>query len=81
VQAQVLDLLADIKARLHLSMLFVTHDLRVALQVCDRIAVMKQGEVVEVAPTAEIFFNPQHPYTKALFAAVPGGSWQDLKAS
>jgi peptide/nickel transport system ATP-binding protein len=81
VQAQVLALLADIKARLQLSMLFVTHDLRVALQVCDRIAVMKQGEVVEVAPTAEIFFNPQHSYTKALFAAVPGGSWQDRKAS
>ncbi|HEX9467979.1 MAG TPA: ABC transporter ATP-binding protein [Bradyrhizobium sp.] len=81
VQAQVLALLADIKARLHLSMLFVTHDLRVALQVCDRIAVMKQGEVVEVAPTAEIFFNPQHSYTKALFAAVPGGTWQDRKAS
>jgi peptide/nickel transport system ATP-binding protein len=81
VQAQVLALLADIKTRLHLSMLFVTHDLRVALQVCDRIAVMKQGEVVEVAPTAEIFFNPQHAYTKALFAAVPGGTWQDRKAS
>jgi peptide/nickel transport system ATP-binding protein len=81
VQAQVLALLADIKARLHLSMLFVTHDLRVALQVCDRIAVMKQGQVVEVAPTAEIFFNPQHSYTKALFAAVPGGTWQDRKAS
>jgi peptide/nickel transport system ATP-binding protein len=81
VQAQVLALLADIKARLHLSMLLVTHDLRVALQVCDRIAVMKQGEVVEVAPTAEIFFNPQHAYTKALFAAVPGGNWQNRKAS
>jgi peptide/nickel transport system ATP-binding protein len=81
VQAQVLALLADIKARLHLSMLLVTHDLRVALQVCDRIAVMKQGEVVEVAPTAEIFFNPQHAYTKSLFAAVPGGNWQDRKAS
>ncbi len=81
VQAQVLALLADIKARLHLSMLFVTHDLRVALQVCDRIAVMKQGEVVEVAPTAEIFFHPQHSYTKALFAAVPGGTWQGRKAS
>jgi peptide/nickel transport system ATP-binding protein len=81
VQAQVLALLADVKARLHLSMLFVTHDLRVALQVCDRIAVMKEGEVVEVAPTAEIFFNPQHSYTKALFAAVPGGTWQDRKAS
>ncbi|WP_213737214.1 ABC transporter ATP-binding protein [Bradyrhizobium sp. dw_411] len=77
VQAQILALLADIKARLHLSMLFVTHDLRVALQVCDRIAVMKHGEVVEVAPTNDIFFNPQHAYTKALFMAVPGGTWQD----
>ncbi len=77
VQAQVLALLADIKARLHLSMLFVTHDLRVALQVCDRIAVMRQGEVVEVAPTAAIFSNPQHSYTRALFAAVPGAHWQD----
>ena len=81
VQAQVLALLADIKARLHLSMLFVTHDLRVALQICDRIAVMKQGEVVEVGPTAEIFFDPQHSYTKTLFAAVPVRTWQDMKVS
>ncbi len=81
VQAQVLALLDDIKARLDLSMLFVTHDLRVALQVCDRIAVMKGGEIVEVAPTADIFFRPQHPYTRALFAAVPGGTWQERKAS
>ncbi len=77
VQAQVLALLADIKTRLQLSMLFVTHDLRVALQVCDRIAVMQKGEVVEVAPTSAIYGNPQHPYTKALFAAVPGAHWQD----
>ena len=77
VQAQVLALLADIKARLQLSMLFVTHDLRVALQVCDRIAVMRRGQVVEVAPTAEIYATPKHPYTKALFAAVPGANWQD----
>ena len=77
VQAQVLALLADIKARLSLSMLFVTHDLRVAFQVCDRIAVMRHGQVVEVAPTAEIFAAPKHAYTKALFAAVPGAHWQD----
>ena len=77
VQAQVLALLADLKARLHLSMLFVTHDLRVALQVCDRIAVMRAGQVVEVAPTREIFFAPKHTYTKALFAAVPGARWQE----
>jgi len=77
VQAQILALLADIKARLQLSMLFVTHDLRVALQVCDRIAVMRQGAVVEVGPTAEIYASPKHPYTAALFAAVPGADWQE----
>ncbi len=77
VQARVLALLADIKARFELSMLFVTHDLRVALQVCDRIAVMRAGRIVEVAPTAEIFHAPQHPYTQALFAAVPGAHWQE----
>jgi peptide/nickel transport system ATP-binding protein len=81
VQAQVLTLLADIKARLHLSMLFVTHDLRVALQVCDRIAVMRQGVIVEIAPAQAIFTTPQHPYTRALFAAVPGAMWTDAKAS
>ena len=77
VQGRVLALLADIKARFHLSMVFVTHDLRVALQICDRIAVMRQGRVVEVAPTAEIYDAPKHPYTKALFAAVPGAHWRD----
>jgi peptide/nickel transport system ATP-binding protein len=76
VQAQVLALLADIKARLRLSMLFVTHDLRVALQVCDRIAVMRRGQVVEVASTADIYARPQHAYTRELFAAVPGAGWQ-----
>ncbi len=77
VQAQVLALLAGIKQQFQLSMLFVTHDLRVALQVCDRIAVMRKGEVVEVAATADIFTVPRHAYTKALFAAVPGAKWQD----
>jgi peptide/nickel transport system ATP-binding protein len=81
VQAQVLQLLADIKVRMGISMLFVTHDLRVALQVCDRIAVMRQGKVVEVAPTAEIFASPKHPYTRALFAAVPGANWQHGRIS
>ncbi len=81
VQARVLALLADIKARFDLSMVFVTHDLRVALQVCDRIAVMRQGRIVEVAPTAEIFHAPKHPYTKALFAAVPGAQWQETVAA
>ncbi len=75
VQAQVLELLADIKAKLGISMLFVTHDLRVALQICDRIAVMRHGAIVELGPTAEIFAAPRHPYTRALFDAVPGAAW------
>ncbi len=75
VQAQVLDLLEDIKKRLDLAMLFITHDLRVAAQICDRIAVMKLGEVVEFGVTAEVFANPQHAYTRELLAAVPGKGW------
>jgi peptide/nickel transport system ATP-binding protein len=75
VQAQVLKLLAELRARLGLSMIFITHDLRVAAQLCDRIVVMRQGEVVEHGATAEIFANPQHEYTRALFAAVPGQGW------
>jgi peptide/nickel transport system ATP-binding protein len=53
-------------------MLFITHDLNVAAQVCDRIAVMRDGELVELKSTAELLSHPEHPYTKALFAAVPG---------
>jgi peptide/nickel transport system ATP-binding protein len=75
VQAQVLKLLAELRTRLGLSMIFITHDLRVAAQLCDRIAVMRQGEVVEHGPTAGIFANPKHEYTRALFAAVPGQGW------
>jgi peptide/nickel transport system ATP-binding protein len=72
VQAQVLRLLADLRDRLSLSMIFITHDLRVAAQICDRIAIMQRGVVVEHGATAEIFARPQHPYTQRLFAAVPG---------
>jgi peptide/nickel transport system ATP-binding protein len=75
VQAQVLQLLAELRARLGLSMIFITHDLRVAAQLCDRIAVMRNGEVVEQGATAAIFADPQHDYTRALFAAVPGQGW------
>ncbi|MGV6874562.1 ABC transporter ATP-binding protein [Pseudochelatococcus sp. B33] len=77
VQAQVLRLLDEIKARLHLSMLFITHDLRVAAQICDNIAVMHQGKVVEAGPTHEIFARPKHAYTARLLDAVPGKHWQD----
>jgi peptide/nickel transport system ATP-binding protein len=75
VQAQVLDLLADIRERFHLSMLFITHDLRVAAQVCDSIAVMRYGELVEYGATAQVFADPRHPYTRELFASVPGRDW------
>ena len=75
VQAQILRLLEDIKSKFDLSMLFITHDLRVAAQVCDRIAVMRRGELVEYGTVAEIFSNPQNPYTKELLNSVPGKSW------
>ncbi|MDF3074469.1 MAG: microcin transporter ATP-binding protein [Alphaproteobacteria bacterium] len=76
VQAQVLDLLDDIRLRLNLAMLFITHDLRVAAQICDRVAVMQNGKVVEYGLAADMFADPQHDYTKALFAAAPGRDWQ-----
>jgi peptide/nickel transport system ATP-binding protein len=72
VQAQVLRLLDDVRKKFDLAVLFITHDLRVAAQICDRIAVMQRGVVVETGPTARIFADPQHDYTKALFAAAPG---------
>jgi peptide/nickel transport system ATP-binding protein len=75
VQAQVLALLADLRTRLGLSLLFITHDLRVAAQICDRIAVMKDGAVVEEGPAATLFADPAHPYTRSLLDAVPGRHW------
>jgi len=75
IQAQILQLLADIRDRLQLSMIFITHDLRVAAQVCDRIAVMRLGQVVEEGPTAALFENAEHPYTRELLGAVPGRDW------
>ena len=72
VQAQVLDLLDDVRKRFDLAMLFITHDLRVAAQICDRIMVMQNGVVVEEGRTSAVYSNPQNSYTKALLNAAPG---------
>jgi peptide/nickel transport system ATP-binding protein len=76
VQAQVLKLLDDVRQRFDLAVLFITHDLRVAAQICDRIAVMQRGVVVEQGPTAEVYAAPKHEYTRALFEAAPGRNAQ-----
>ncbi|WP_435528649.1 dipeptide ABC transporter ATP-binding protein [Mesorhizobium shonense] len=73
LQAQILKLIKDIQSRLGLAILFVTHDLRVAAQICDRIVVMQRGKVVEAGETASIFAAPQHEFSRQLLAAVPGG--------
>ena len=75
VQAQVLKLLAELRQRLGLSIVFITHDLRVAAQICDLVAVMKDGVVVEQGLAGDVFGNPQHPYTQALLASIPGGDF------
>jgi peptide/nickel transport system ATP-binding protein len=72
VQRQVLDLFLDIRQRFGMAMLFITHDLRVAAQVCDRVVVMQHGKVVEQGKTTDVYNNPQHPYTQELLAAAPG---------
>ena len=72
VQAQVLKLLDEVRQKFDLAVLFITHDLRIAAQVCDRLAVMQKGVIVEQGATSEVFANPQHPYTRALFEAAPG---------
>jgi peptide/nickel transport system ATP-binding protein len=71
VQAQVLELFADVRKRFGLAMVFITHDLRVAGEMCDQIAVMQRGTVVEYGPTHEVLTNPKHPYTRQLIDAVP----------
>ncbi len=76
VQAQVLELIDDVRKRFNLAVLFITHDLRVAAQVCDRIVVMHKGEVVEEGTTAAVFAAPQHAYTKALFDSAPGRNFE-----
>ena len=74
VQAQILQLLRDIQAELGLGLLFITHDLRVAAQLCDRVIVMHQGRIVEEGDTASLYAQPQHDYTRRLLAAAPGAA-------
>ena len=76
VQKQVLELLDEIRQRLNLAVLFITHDLRVAAQICDYVAVMSKGRVVEYGSAEQVFGSPRDDYTKALFAAAPGRHWE-----
>lgn len=71
VQAEVLSLLDDIQAEFDVSVLLISHDMSVVREVCDRVAVMYLGEIVEIGPTEELFADPQHPYTRALLASIP----------
>ncbi|MBT9246438.1 ABC transporter ATP-binding protein (plasmid) [Gemmobacter fulvus] len=72
IQAQILQLLDRIQRETGVSMIFITHDLRVASQICDQIAVMQKGRIVEQGPPSQIFLNPQSAYTRELVAAIPG---------
>lgn len=74
IQAQILKLLADLKEELQMSMLFITHDLTIVRKIADRVCVMKDGEIVEHGPTADLFANPQHPYTRTLLEAESTGT-------
>lgn len=71
VQAQILDLLRELKQRFNAALLFISHDLSVVAQIAQRVAVMRKGQIVEIASCARLFANPQHPYTRSLLAAVP----------
>ena len=75
VQAQVLELLEEIRVRTNIAILFITHDLRVAAQICDHIIVMKNGEVVEAATAEAVLSSPRHAYTASLIDAAPGRDW------
>src|SRR5579875_3743771 len=89
IQAQILDLVKHLKTKFNTSFIFISHDLSVLAEVCDRIGIMYGGRLVEVAKTKELFESPAHPYTKMLIAAIPtleekeiqviGGSVPDMR--
>jgi ABC-type oligopeptide transport system ATPase subunit len=71
VQAQILNLLVELKDRLGLSYFFISHDLSIVRHICDRVAVLYAGKIVEMAPVEELFQHPKHPYTRSLLSAIP----------
>ncbi|MFB6254306.1 MAG: ABC transporter ATP-binding protein [Halobacteriaceae archaeon] len=77
IQAQILELLADLQEEKDLSILFITHDMGVIEETADRVNVMYAGEIIEKAPVEEIFSDPKHPYTKGLLASIPGRTQRD----
>jgi peptide/nickel transport system ATP-binding protein len=79
IQAQILNLIRDLQAKTHCSVLFITHNLGVIYELCDRVAVMYSGNIVEYGKVFDIFENPQHPYTKGLLAAIPRISKKEQK--
>lgn len=72
IQSQILELLRQLRQELGLSYLFISHDLHVIYQICDRVMVMEKGRIVEIAPTKELFTAPQHPYTQKLLKSMEG---------
>jgi ABC-type dipeptide/oligopeptide/nickel transport system ATPase component len=80
IQAQILELLAELKRDLGMSLLFITHDLGIVRRIADRVCVMKDGLIVEQGNTQEIFDDPRHPYTQKLLAAEPTGAPEPVPA-